>query len=154
MGPTTLYLHATGLWHVWSSITSSRSNSCISDITTTTTFCRIHFFLQIFAIYWKFLWVPKYTMLPLLVKYYCCHRQDVMTMWPWQYCNIGMLQFNSFVLTAIFPVLRCILETPVLYDESCHHDSRFSCRCSEDYWSPWIKSTWKSHVEDNLFMEL
>ena len=29
----------------------------------------------------------------------------------------GILQFNSFVLAAMFPVLRGILETPVQYDD-------------------------------------
>ena len=61
-------------------------------------------------------------MLPLLVSQVLslsqagCH-DDV---------TIVILQYrNSIVLTAMFPVIRCILETPVLYDESGHHDSRF-----------------------------
>ena len=32
-------------------------------------------------------------------------------------CANGILQFNSFVLAAMFPVLRGILETPVQYDD-------------------------------------
>ena len=32
-------------------------------------------------------------------------------------CANGILQFNSFVLAAMFPVLRGFLETPIQYDE-------------------------------------
>ena len=32
-------------------------------------------------------------------------------------CANGILKFNSFVLAAMFPVLRGILETPVQYDD-------------------------------------
>ena len=125
MGLTTLYLHAMGLWHVWSSIESSRSNSCISDITTTTTFCRIHFFIQIFALYIESFFGFLNILLQRIMNFSNasinsqvlslsqtgCH-DDVTIV-----CANGILQSNSFVLAAMFPVLRGILETPVQYDD-------------------------------------